>query len=111
MNLHTIELPAMFYDDHTERMSDKDPADPAYSDKVIRRKARTVVIEACDEALAEIESDADYYASLKAGVDTDRDEFGRIRSAVATIKRIKAYRAVLKANAMVRSYGEQHAAL
>ena len=88
---HTIELPALFYDDHSSRMSDKDPTEPAYSDVVIKRKAKTVVISACDEALAEIESDADYYASMLPG-DMEPEYNGVIRSAKATLTRIAKYR-------------------
>lgn len=95
MALHIIELPAAFYDDHCGRMSDKNPEEPAYSDRLIKRKGRLVVVEACDEALEEIESDADYYASQRAGIDMDREYFGIIRSAAATLARIKAYRVAL----------------
>ena len=93
--MHVIELPAKFYDDHCDRMSDKDPADPAFSDRLIKRKGSLVVVEACTEALDEIASDADYYASLRAGIEVEREYFGLIQSAKATLKRINAYRASL----------------
>lgn len=90
--LHVIELPVCFYDDHSARMSDKDPSEPAYSDRVLKRKGALYVVEACEEALREILDDAEYYASMRAGVDMEKDMFGVIMSAKATVKRIKAYR-------------------
>lgn len=93
--MHRIELPARFYDDHNSRMSDRDPEEPAFSDRVLQRKGRIVVVEACDAALDEIQGDAEHYASMRAGVELERKDAGLILSARATVKRIKAYRAQL----------------
>lgn len=90
--MHAIELPRRFYEDHIDRMSDKNPEEPAYSDVALKWKKNTVVVQACDEALAEIESDADYYACQVAGESMEKEYFGLIMSAKATLRRIKAYR-------------------
>lgn len=55
-------------------------------------KSSTVVVEADDDALTEIESDADYWGTMRPS-DTEREYFGLIRSASAALKRIRAYRA------------------
>lgn len=89
---YEIVLPALFYDDHSDRMSDKDPSVPAYSDKIVARKGRLVVVDVCDEALEEIESDADYYASMRPGRDIDSEYASVVRSAKVAMRRIAEFR-------------------
>lgn len=86
---HTLELPRRFYEDHIDRCEE------LHKNHVLIEKAwksATVVIEACDKALDELESDADYWGTMSPSY-VGKEYFGLIRSAAAALKRIKTYRA------------------
>lgn len=89
MALHTIKLPAMFYEDHEGR--------ELPSGDVLKRGKRLVTVQCDDETLDEIESDAKHYASMTAGessnCDMDESYRGLVGSAKTTVKRIAQYRA------------------
>ena len=79
--LYGVWLPAMFWQDHAERDLD--------SGTLIRRSGRRVFVRCTPHELAEILSDAEFYADQNGPSDFDGAAALR-RSAAATVRSIRA---------------------
>ncbi len=87
MTMRRLILPGIFWRDHYDRCSDHDG-----ERVIIRDDGRRAVVELDDAALADLKSDAEYYAD---GVDFCGEKAAYrslIRSARATLRVIEAER-------------------
>lgn len=75
-----VEVPNRFWDDHQDRGGSPTAI-------IVRRKSRTTIVLLDAAALADIESDAIYYAD-DATADGDRRLIGLAASARATLRAI-----------------------
>lgn len=75
-----ITVPSKFYLDHRSR-------DCGETGVIVSQSKRYVTVDLDSEALADLKSDADYYADLGVGA-FDPYMSGLVRSAEATLRRI-----------------------
>jgi len=78
-----IKIPRRFFNDHAERV------DHAPIPEIARQTQAHYFIDANDPGVFDLLSDAEYYAELSIH-DSEAYLFGIIRSAVATVKALKA---------------------
>lgn len=81
MDTRKLWVPEKFWDDHVYR-----ECDLKWDTQEIRRAGKRVLLSICDDALADLEGDADYYASFD-GSDF-QDNRGLVLSARATLRAI-----------------------
>jgi hypothetical protein len=93
--LVTITVPATFYDDHCERMSDNEQADCG---REYGRKAHRVCIGITEAGLAELLADARYYAK-----DVDSAPEHIVASARRTVHRIESFQASERARLAMKA--------
>ena len=84
----TLRVPALFWNDHIYRECEQDFATDRRTVE-IKENSRYIWLSMTPEAIAELLSDADYYATSFVGEDAIGIR-GLISSARATVKAIKA---------------------